>query len=557
MATAQELMEQNQELSQAVDGLAEATLEEQVLAKLKEIEAILTKLDSESIDLSVFLDQIQSFSDEKKAELQALVDKLDNPLGEKTITMKTIDDCVIIPYGYIFQEVWEKDGVITKYGDVFIAGYNNGGFNGGSQYQGAGFVRQPLPQDVEFDYISGSTGTLYARPKAGQSNVGGISGSLDNYIFMWGGGQFGTFGKGTTSNSYIPQFHQFPSRVSKIQAGVITRVYNGCYQNTLALLENGDVWCCGSNWQSGLGLGNSTQTNTWTKNNTIQGIKDIYMCRALVFAVGASSLYSWGENVYGSCGNGGSGTISSPRLAKSISSSAKVRFSVNGAYGGDEDEYVNSAVCIDGKLFGAGFNRYGEVNVDGANKNTLTEILDPQSTQWTLKDTDSFFMHMELGAVLKENSDGNMDLYVAGYGRYGYGDSTAAGGYTKKGYKKIKTFDGNKWKLSYQRQYTDNVTYAVRLFVVNEEKREIWAFGQNETGGLGIGSSGDANSRVIQKVLMPQAAKRAKRFEVRPQYCNTIGSLCVIIDNDFYACGRVDSYYRLKSGTSNILQKQN
>lgn len=552
---ANQLIEKNQDLADAVTDLQQETLEEKVLKKLKEISEILTRIDAQSIDLSVFIEQIQSFSDEKKAELQELINKIDNPLGVLTKTFSTIDPNVILPDGYIYQEVYEKDGVITKYGAVFIAGFNNG-FNGGTSFQGAGFIRQPLPDDVEFDYIGGSTAMLYARPKAGQRDVGGIVGSLDNVLYMWGGGQFGTAGNGTTWNYYIPIAHTFNARVKKIQAGVITRIYNGCSQNTLALLENGEIWGCGSNWGAALGLGNTTQTNTWTKISSLSGVKDIYMMRSVVFATTNSNIYGWGENVRGSGAVGRSGVITAPSVVKTISENSKVEFCSMGCYTGDSAEYVNTAICIDGKLFGAGFNGYGEIDNSGVEKNSLVEISSPQGNQWTLEDGDTFFIHPVLSLVLKKNTNGGTDLYSAGYGSFGYGNSDAAGSNQKKGFKLVKSFNGTGWEIMYQRQYTDNVGWFYTIFIVNKKKREIYAFGKNDRGGLGIGNNDDSKSRSLQKVILPNAVKTAKRFEVRPQYYNGSGSITLIVDDKFYACGTINNSFMLTKGTNYILQIQ-
>lgn len=552
--TATELIQENQDLSNAVDSIQGETLEEKVLEKLKEINAILSRLDQETIDLSVFLEQIQTFSDEKKAELQALVDKMDNPLGALTRTFETIDKNVILPDAYIYQEVYKKDGVITKYGGIFIAGYKNG-FSGGASFQGAGFIRQPLPADVEFDYIGGSTAMLYARPKAGQSDVGGIVGSLDNVLFMWGGGQFGTAGNGTTWNYAIPIPHTFNSRVKKIQAGVITRVYNACYQSTLVLLENGEIWVCGSNREASLGLGNTTQTNSWTKIPSLSGVKDIYTNRHIVFAVSDSNIYSWGENVTGACGVGRGGTITSPAVVKTIGANSKVRFCSMGAYT-SESEYANTAICIDGKLFGFGVNRNGEIDNTGQDKNTPTEIAH-NGVQWTLDDDDDFFIQPVISLVLKKNTSGDTELYAAGNGNSGYGNSDATAANNKKGFKLVKTFSGTGWELLYQRQYTDNVEFVYAIFIVNKKKKQVYAFGDNGMGGLGIGSNDNSLSRSIKEVILPQQIKTAKLFEVRSQYYNNQGSICLLIDGKFYACGTSNGSFMLKTGTNYVPQIQN
>lgn len=108
------------------------------------------------------------------------------------------------------------------------------------------------------------------------------------------------------------------------------------------------------------------------------------MNRNLAFAVTSSNIYSWGENINGSSGAGRNGSITIPSTIKAISESS-VRFCSMGIFnisGETHSSYANTAICIDGKLFGAGVNRNGEIDNTGVDKNTLTEI-SRDGVQWT------------------------------------------------------------------------------------------------------------------------------------------------------------------------------
>ena len=548
MAKAQELMEQNPELSKAVAELEEQTLEEQVLAKLKEIEAILTKLDSDSIDLSVFLEQIQSFSDEKKAEIQALVDKLDNPLGKKTKTFSTLGDGFRVIDGQAYQEVWMKDGRITKYGGLYIRGYQiAGAMLGGSSTSSGDFLRQPFPDDVEFDMFWGDVTCIYARPKAGQSDVGNVVGSLDNYIWCYGKSNYGALGLGTTYDYYQTQKIAFNSRVRKMCVCSIAK--GDAVTNTYVLLENNELWVAGRNSNSCFGLGNSTQINTWQKIQS--DVLDIYAIWRSAFVVKSDGVYAMGYFEYNASGTS-SLAVNTPTK---VFSKIPLRIEFGKFYNG-ETVFMNSFIwsSYDNKLYGAGRNDgYQIVSTDKTTKQSFVKV-SSNGDEFELADGDTFKSDGDTTYILKKNG-ANTEFFAGGNGYSGFGDSQAIGA---RALAKTHTFEGTGWELMMNQDgYIESDVYR-SFFVVNKAKREIWAFGLNDgsgAGGLGVGTA-RSKERAFRQVLLPENVKNAKQFEVKPFYCGQSGGIAVIIDGDFYTCGSVITSCSLKFPCS-IPQIQN
>ncbi|WP_300642237.1 hypothetical protein, partial [uncultured Helicobacter sp.] len=91
------------------------SIEVEVAQTLGEVNEILKEIAKEKIDPSVYTQIIEDFTEEKKAELEAIVDEVNDPLGKKTKTFSTLGDGFRVIDGQAYQEVWMKDGRITKY----------------------------------------------------------------------------------------------------------------------------------------------------------------------------------------------------------------------------------------------------------------------------------------------------------------------------------------------------------------------------------------------------------------------------------------------------------
>ena len=522
MAKAQELMEQNPELSKAVTELEEQTLEEQVLAKLKEIEAILTKLDGDSIDLSVFLDQIQSFSDEKKAELQALVDKLDNPLGEKTITMSTITRNQYTNAPLAYQEVWKKDGKITKYGNFFLKGFVDDYSLGVTE--GANHLVIPFPNDIEFDLLCISPYSFFARPKAGQRDKAGISGSLDNLLFVLGQGATGILGNGRTDTQRTPAYHTFPSRVKKID--VYCHGDNG-NSGAFCLLENGDLFVSGAQPNGIFGIGNTTQVNTWTKSK--DNVSNFFIGSTTAFCVSGNTIYGAGYNGIGQIGIGDRQTKTTWVQVKSgIANPEKVLISTN-YENHSSGNYASTLFLIDGLLYGAGYNGGNNIIAQSTSDQTsMIRVTDSIGNPLETPDGTQFIMHPLETVILIPNGE-NMDLYTGGNGIYGHGDSTSG----SKKISKVRTFEGKDWKIQSNFSPCSYGDQIECFMICSETKQEAYAWGVNTGGKLGFGWIGD--ERQMHKVQLP----KGKDFEIQLQICNgtDTGGIVCIVDGEMYACG--------------------
>lgn len=520
-AVAQE--EQTQQSTQvATDPEAGMSTEEKLLKRSNEIKQVLDSIQKEEIDPSLYTDILESFTDEKKEELQAIVEEVNDPLGKKTITFETCKDTKLLDGAIVWQEVWMKDGAITKYGDVYVMGTKSSyaGTKIGSGVNSP--ARLNLPSDVEFDLIVGWRDCVYARPKAGQSDLDGIVGSLDNYLYCIGNGAQGAIGNGSTTSTKAPFKQSFDNRVKKILA----RGYTDSCNYAMVILENNDLYATGYNSFGAFGNGNTAQINAWTKLDT--GVLNVWGMHTNAYFLKSNGLYSAGKNEYGCLGIGSTSAATTKALAKSFSdANAEVKTSF--FYDGQGNYCTNAFVFHNGRLYGTGWNAYNNVSSsDTTNKSSFIEVIsqDGQNMQ------DAKFLPLHAGlATLKPNGAGGMDLYVAGRGDAGYGDGTS--GSTTKPLRKIKTFDGLDWEFIDWSVCINTTWNTYKVIIYSKSKKEAWAFGGNANGSLGVGLE-DSNVYSLTEILLP---KSLEQLEFCGYFYNTIGSLCVIADGVLYACG--------------------
>lgn len=511
--------------SQILDSEAGLSIDEKLEKRLTEIKVVLDNINQEQVDPSLYTDILETFTDEKKEELQEIVEQVNDPLGEKTITRSTC-----IGYGIdllVWQEVWMKDGVITKYGDFYTRGLavtSVVGIGGGGQMN----VRLPFPQSVEFDALFYCEGIFHARPKAGQSDLEGVSGSLDNYIFSFGNGTQGGLGTGSTGNVWAVYYvkTQMESRVKKILSA--SEIQNNI--SIVAHLENGSVWGCGKNLSGELGQGNTTQVNTWTK--ITDNADEIYTGSPALFVVKGTSLYACGSAERGCLGSGGT---TNKNILTQVKTSVDVKWLKSMRYYNGSSVTAFTFMRSGNRVFGAGGNGGNQIiAADTSDKNVFTEITDNMGGSINCIDGTDIAIGQFTNVLLVPNGS-NTDLWVAGTGEDGYGDSASEGTNNKR--RKITTLEGLGWKCECPIKGHGAGTMRSSFFIYNEERKEIKAFGYNGTN-LGSGATSD----VLRGMTTLSLPKSEKQFEVSFGWAKASGFyLCVIADGTLYITGGTKS----------------
>ena len=135
---------------------------------------------------------------------------------------------------------------------------------------------------------------------------------LDNGTLMcWGLNNRGQVGDGSTTNAHTPVWVDLGSGTT------VTEVVNG-YRHTCATLSNGSLMCWGENSDGQLGNGQRTQTQTtpvWVNlgvGRTATRIAADYGNTCAI--VDNGSLYCWGTNTHGKLGQDDQqlGVVSTP-----------------------------------------------------------------------------------------------------------------------------------------------------------------------------------------------------------------------------------------------------
>ena len=280
----------------------------------------------------------------------------------------------------------------------------------------------------------------------------------DGTLWGCGGNNYGQLGLGDTSdrNTFTP----ITTNTNDIKS-----IYCG-YSHTYMLKNDGTLWVCGRNNYGQLGLGDTNSRKVFTQIITnMYDIKSVY-CGGYhtVISKNEGTLWSCGYNGYGQLGLGDTSSRSSfTQIITNVYDTKSI--------------YCGGGYILilknDGTLWGCGNNASGQLGLgDNNNRNTLTQITT------NTNNIKSIYCGYNHTLILK--NDGT--LWVCGLngsGQLGLGDFTSRNTFTQI------TTNANDIKSVY-------CGYNHTLILKNDGT--LWGCGNNEHGQLGLG---DTKSRDI------------------------------------------------------------
>ena len=228
---------------------------------------------------------------------------------------------------------------------------------------------------------------------------------LKNDGTLWGCGnnQFGQLGLGDTTNRST--FTQITTNTDNIK-----EIYCGFY-HTLILKNDNTLWGCGYNYYSNLGLGDTTNRNTFTQITTnTDDIKEVYYGGHHTFILkNDNTLWGCGYNYYGQLGLGDN---TNRTTFTQVTTNAD---NIKEIYCGGYNTFV---LKNDGTLWGCGRNELGQLGLGNtAHRYTFTQITT------NADDIKKIYRGGDHTFILKNDNT----LWGCGYnkiGQLGLGDNT-------------------------------------------------------------------------------------------------------------------------------------
>lgn len=177
--------------------------------------------------------------------------------------------------------------------------------------------------------------------------------TMDGEVQSWGRNQNGQLGLGTTEDSLVPQ---------KIQAfqGVSVKMVAAGAEHTAAVTEDGELYGWGWGRYGNLGLGDRNDRLVPEKVSTVevQGVKMVKVACGWRHTISVSSsggLYTYGWSKYGQLGHGDFEDHLTPHKLDTLQENLISEISGGWRH--------TMALTSDGKLYGWGWNKFGQVGV--------------------------------------------------------------------------------------------------------------------------------------------------------------------------------------------------
>ena len=222
---------------------------------------------------------------------------------------------------------------ITKYGSLYMWGYNNYG-----QLGNGSTTNSYTPVKIMENVAAVSLGACHSAAI-----------TKDGSLYMWGENSDGQLGNGSTTNRSTPV---------KIMENVAT-VSLGAWHSA-AITKDGSLYMWGYNNYGQ--LGNGSTTNSYTPVKIMENVAAVSLgaCHSAAITKDGS-LYMWGENSDGQLGNGTTNNLTRPqRIAVNVQS-----VELYGSY--------TTAISKDGGLYTWGYNLNGRLG-NGTTTNSYTPI---------------------------------------------------------------------------------------------------------------------------------------------------------------------------------------
>ncbi|KAG9457082.1 hypothetical protein H6P81_001590 [Aristolochia fimbriata] len=175
--------------------------------------------------------------------------------------------------------------------------------------------------------------------------------TMDGKVQSWGRNQNGQLGLGTLEDSLLPQ----PIQAFK---GIPVKMIAAGAEHTAAVTEDGDLYGWGWGRYGNLGLGDRTDRLVPEKVSAVDGQKMVLVAcgwRHTICISSTGSLYTYGWNKYGQLGHGHFEDLLVPLQLGDLRNSP-----ISQIAGGWRH---SMAVTYEGKLYGWGWNKFGQVGV--------------------------------------------------------------------------------------------------------------------------------------------------------------------------------------------------
>ena len=289
---------------------------------------------------------------------------------------------------------------------------------------------------------------------------------IDQYVggslWVWGGGGSGSLGTNDTTNRSSP--------VQTVAAGTNWRVLGiaGGGLPSAAIKTDGTLWMWGTNIGGVLGTNDTTARSSPVQ--TVAGgtnwkqVACGYYHTATIKTDG--TLWVWGDNPYGQLATNNTTSRSSP--VQTVSAGTNWKSVACG-------RYHALAIKTDGTLWAWGLNQFGQVGTNDRTARSSPIQTVASGTDW--KQVSGGISH---SAAIK--TDGTLWLWGENtYGTLGTNDITHRSS-------PVQTVSGGtNWKQVSAGSFT---TAAIKT------DGTLWTWGENSSGSLGIGVSGNRSSPI-------------------------------------------------------------
>lgn len=148
-------------------------------------------------------------------------------------------------------------------------------------------INQSAPEQIE-------SGTKFTTVSSGVAHSLAID--KDGYVWAWGANDYGELGSGTTLNTNVPQQYIKDFKFKIVSAG---------WNHSMAIDENGYLWVWGCNSEGQLGDGTTVNKYSPIQIKSDTKFKTISAGSSTSFAIDETgNLWAWGANIWGLLGDG-------------------------------------------------------------------------------------------------------------------------------------------------------------------------------------------------------------------------------------------------------------